>query len=171
MKSYPAINFISFSIIETCDFVSERLHVDIANKMNSINNAFLENEDLFANADNEHTLSILFIQMKNECEKLMRLESFVFLPFLKKKILEKDFTLPEPAVDKLYHYQNLILTLLLRIKQNMHGFNTGSELTSIEQIVMNDLVQLEFLMADWTNIVRERIVQAIKNKLSDNEFA
>ncbi|MBX2985406.1 MAG: hypothetical protein KF882_05520 [Bacteroidia bacterium] len=171
MKSYPNIDFSSFSIIESCDFVSDRIHQDISRNMNALTKSLFENDGLFLETDKEQVLSILFVQLKDECEQLIRLESFVFLPFLRKKIILDDYTLPESAVDKIFNYQHTVLTLLYRLKHHVNDFKINQHLLPVEQIIINDLSHLEILMSDWTNIVREKIVKSIRNKLSDNEFA
>lgn len=172
VKCYPNINLSTFSLIESCDFVTDRIHSDLSNVMNSLTRNLFENDKLFLEFDKEQVLSILFVQLKDECEQLIRLEAFVFLPFLRNKIKHNDYSLPESAVEKIFSNQNLILSLLFRIKHHTHhDFKAIPAFSPVEQIITNDLTLFENLMSDWTYIVREKIVNTIREKQSDNEFA
>ena len=170
MRSYPNINFSVFSIFEVCDFVMDRVHIDIEIQLDSIQKAVSENDNIFLQLDKQHILPILFLQLKDECNQLIRLESLIFFPFIKSKITEPEFFIPEPILKKLFGYQELIMALYSRIKLNMNNFLSMQQYSSTEQIIINDLGKLESLISDWIYLVQNNIINGVKKNTLKNEF-
>lgn len=170
MRSYPNINFSIFSIFELCDFVIDRIHVDITAQLDSIQKALSENDGIFFNLDQKQIFPVLFLQLKEECNQSIRLESLVFFPFIKSKILEPEFSIQEPLLEKLFGYQELIMALYSRIKLNLNNFLSIKQYTPIEQIIIHDLTKLEALLSDWIYLVQNNIINSIKKNTLKNEL-
>lgn len=171
MRSYPNINFSLFSIEETCDFISERVHEDLKTYMNSLERLLVEEDMIFNKIDVQQMLRMKFLQLKEESEQLIRLESFVLLPFIKKKISEGEGAISQSVKDKLFEKQELIMALFYGIKLQLNNFLSKDVFSSTEQIAINDLISLEGLLYDWIYIVQNNIIFKLNIKSSNNEFA
>lgn len=171
MRSYPNINFSLFSIEETCGFISDRVHEDLKMYMNSLERLLIEEDMIFNKIDVQQILRMKFLQLKDESEQLIRLESFVLLPFIRKKIAEGEGAVSQSVKDKLFEKQELIMALFYGIKLQLNNFLSKDLFSSAEQIAINDLISLEGLLYDWIYIVQNNIIFKLNIKSSNNEFA
>lgn len=170
MRSYPNINFSRFSIDEVCNFVADRMHLDIGGQLVNLQKAVYENDNIFKQIDQQHILPVLFVQLKDECEQLVRLESLVFFPFIRNKRNEPGFQISEQTKQKLFGCQELIMALYYRIKLSLKNFLSKDPYSPAEQIIINDLKNLEYLLSDWMYLVQNNIIDSVKNNTLKNEY-
>lgn len=171
MRSYPVINFSQFSVEEVCDFVSLRLHEHLKTLMNNIQQTIIENEPVFSHADQQQLFPVLFLQFKDECSQLMRMESFIFFPFLKQKKHEENFLIPDSIMNRLFKNHELITALFYRIKLSLNNFMSKEDFAPVEQIIINDLTTLEYLMSDWNLLCQNHIIKKVEKNKAGNEYS
>lgn len=173
MRSYPNINFSDFSLIELCDFVTDRIAPDIHQLLKKIHDPLMEDDTLFKHIEAGDLLSIQFLRLEDECNQLLRLETLAFFPFVSKQVINGEKPVINNTItEKLLSSQELILTLICKIRLSMNNFLSLKKYSSIEQIIVNDFTTLESMLQDWILLVQNHIVNRINNtNITQNEYS
>src|SRR5690554_4470343 len=125
MRQYPYINFTSFTILEICEFVKNKISKDMEYLFALLHKEVIEKESILFEEDSEGLLSLQFLQLQDECKQLMRLETLALFPYIREQMEQSEQVHVNPKTSELlFKSQQKVLSLMNKIKYNLNRFTS-----------------------------------------------
>lgn len=74
-------------------------------------------------------------------------------------------------MNRLFKNHELITALFYRIKLSLNNFMSKEDFAPVEQIIINDLTTLEYLMSDWNLLCQNHIIKKVEKNKAGNEYS
>ncbi len=161
MDNILLIDFNDFKPTQICEFVVDRVHAKIKERLLYLNNIILSNslkKDIF-NTEFHAT----YVNLVDNVNRLIQLEQLVLFDFIDARLdVDNGIIVPEKSKVLIRHFQNELKTVLLQSRSLFHALEQHASEHTITSIIEMELLQLETDITQWFHIVNRNILNVEK---------
>lgn len=165
MDNLLFIDFNDYTPAQICEFVNERLHDKVKEKISYINQKILSNSIKKEVYNSEfHTY---YIDLTEKLERLINLEKHILFKYVQSSELKDIHTLiPFNSIQHIQQFQYNIKHTLLYVRVSFQELEKNASYSTITSIIEIELLNLETLIIQWFQIVNKNILIREKGRLN-----
>ncbi len=165
MDNLLFIDFNDYKPTQICEFVNERLHAKVQDKLSYINKKILSNSLKKQVYNSEfHTY---YIDLTEQIARLINLEKHILFKYVQSNELQTIHTLiPQNSIQLIRQFQYKIKHTLLYVRVSFQELEKNASYNTITSIIEIELLNLEALIIQWFQIVNKNILNRDRSKLN-----
>lgn len=161
MENLLLIDFNDFNSTQVCEFVVERVHTKIKDRIIYLNNIILS-DSLKKNVYNTafHSSYVALVDMVN---RLIQLEHLVLFDFINAQMENANgIAIPPKSKALIRQFQSDAKSTLLQVRSLFHALEQDASQHTITSIIEMELLHLETNITQWFHIVNRNILNVEK---------
>lgn len=157
MENFLLIDFKDFKATQVCEFVVEKLHSKVRDKIQYLNTFILSNS-LQKNVYNSE-FHRSYLELVDTTHQLIKLEKHILFEFVNTKEAAQDnIVIPSESVKHIRQLQYDIKHLLLFTRVLFQELEREASYQTVTSIIEMELLNLETALIQWFHIVNRNVL-------------
>ena len=165
MDNFLLIDFKDFKTTQICEFVMERLHSKVQEKVSYINNKILSNsinKEVYSSEFHSY-----YIDLADQIIRLINLEKHILFDYMRANgTSAAPCAIPQNSVLLIRQFQYEIKHTLLYVRVLFQELEKNASYQTITSIIEMELLNLEMIIMQWFQIVHKNILCRYNGQLN-----